>query len=108
MPAPFTEDARVLCRQKQGGPLEPVHMFRMVKAAAHRADLPGNVFRRWLRSAHTSHGLARGAPMSLVQATLSHARVRITGTYTHARPNHRSSSQAASAWPDCRSETMTR
>jgi len=41
----------------------------------------------WLRHAHASHALDRGARIHLVQATLGHSSVAITSAYLHARPN---------------------
>jgi integrase len=38
------------------------------------------------RPRRRSHALERGAPIHLVQATLGHASVAITGRYLHARP----------------------
>ncbi len=63
----------------------PVH--RVVKAAAARAGLSAEVSAHWLRHAHASHALDRGAPIHLVQATLGHASVATTGRYLHAPPN---------------------
>jgi len=40
----------------------------------------------WLRHAHATHALERGAAIHLVQATLGHASVATTGRYLHARP----------------------
>lgn len=40
----------------------------------------------WLRHAHASHALDRGAPTHLVQTTLGHASLATTGRYAHARP----------------------
>jgi site-specific recombinase XerD len=48
---------------------------------------PPGLSAHWLRHAHASHALDRGAPVSLVQATLGHASVATTGRYLHARPN---------------------
>ena len=45
----------------------------------------------WLRHAHGSHALARGADPALVRDTLGHASIETTGRYLHARP-HTSSS----------------
>ncbi len=84
-------DAPVFRSRKKGGALVPVQVFRIVKAAALRAGLPAEVSPHWLRHAHASHALDRGAPISLVQATLGHASVQTTGKYTHARPNDSSS-----------------
>lgn len=44
----------------------------------------------WLRHAHASHALDRGAPIHLVQATLGHSSVATTSRYFHARPGESS------------------
>jgi integrase/recombinase XerD len=67
--------------------LAPSHVDRIVKAAVARAGLPPSVSAHWLRHAHASHALDRGAPSPLVQATLGHASLETTGRYAHARPN---------------------
>jgi site-specific recombinase XerD len=46
----------------------------------------GGVRPHWLRHAHATHALERGAPLHLVQATLGHASVATTSKYLHARP----------------------
>ena len=54
-------------------------------AAVYLARLsPGS--RRAMRHAHASHNLDRGTPIHLVQATLGHSSVAVTGRYLHARP----------------------
>lgn len=73
-------------RSRKGGPLDASAAHRVVKAAAARAGLPPEVSAHWLRHAHASHALDRGAPVHLVQATLGHASVATTGRYLHARP----------------------
>ena len=60
---------------------------RLVKAAAARAGLPRALSAHWLRHAHASHALDRGALIHLVQATLRHASVATTRRYLHALPN---------------------
>ncbi|MDX7953460.1 tyrosine-type recombinase/integrase [Lichenihabitans sp. Uapishka_5] len=72
---------------QKGGALDPSAVHRIVKAAAARAGLSTDVSAHWLRHAHASHSLDRGAPIHLVQATLGHASVATTGRYTHARPS---------------------
>ena len=64
---------------------------RIVKAAAKR--VPGleeavadAVSPHWLRHAHASHAMDRGAPVHLVKETLGHANIATTGRYLHARP----------------------
>ncbi|MCJ2098435.1 tyrosine-type recombinase/integrase [Methylobacterium sp. E-046] len=75
---------------RKGGALDPSAVHRVVKAAAARAGLPPEVSAHWLRHAHASHSLDRGAPIHLVQATLGHASVATTGRYLHARPSESS------------------
>jgi len=82
-------DAPVFLSRK-GGALDPSAVHRIVKAAAARAGLPSDVSAHWLRHAHASHALDRGAPIHLVQATLGHASVATTGRYLHARPSESS------------------
>lgn len=77
-------------RSRKGGALDPSAVHRIVKAAAVRAGLPAEVSAHWLRHAHASHALDRGAPIHLVQATLGHASVATTGRYLHARPSESS------------------
>ena len=83
-------DAPVFLSRK-GGALDPSAVHRIVKAAAARAGLATDVSAHWLRHAHASHALDRGAPIHLVQATLGHASVATTGRYLHARPSESSS-----------------
>ncbi|MBD1806301.1 tyrosine-type recombinase/integrase [Microcoleus sp. FACHB-SPT15] len=71
---------------KSGRHLSPRNVWDIVKAAAKRAGIEGNVSAHWLRHSHASHALERGAPIHLVQATLGHASVATTGMYLHARP----------------------
>jgi integrase/recombinase XerD len=83
-------DAPVFMSQRRGH-LDPSQVHRVVKAAAKRAGLSPELSAHWLRHAHASHALDRGAPIHLVQATLGHATVATTGRYLHARPNDSSS-----------------
>ncbi len=73
-------------RSRKGGALDASAGWRIVKAAAARAGLGGAVSPHWLRHAHASHALDRGAPIHLVRETLGHASVETTGKYLHARP----------------------
>ena len=73
--------------QQRGGHLDRTQVYRIVKAAAKRAGLEGNVSPHWLRHAHASHSLERGAPLHLVQETLGHSSVATTERYLHTRPN---------------------
>jgi integrase/recombinase XerD len=72
--------------RKRGGPLKPLAVLRIVRQAAERAGIDLAVSPHWMRHAHASHALDRGAPIHLVQATLGHASITTTGRYLHARP----------------------
>ncbi len=80
-------NAPVFPSRKKGGHLNPVSAWRIVKKAAAQAGIEGNVSPHWLRHAHASHALERGAPVALVRDTLGHASVSTTNGYLHARPN---------------------
>lgn len=73
-------------QSRSGRPLERSRVLRIVKDAANRAGVPANLTTHWLRHAHASHALDRGAPIHLVQATLGHASIATTSRYLHARP----------------------
>jgi integrase/recombinase XerD len=79
-------DSAVFSSRKGKGHLHPSQVKRIVEAAATRAGIEAPVSPHWLRHAHASHALDRGAPIHLVQATLGHASVATTGKYLHARP----------------------
>lgn len=72
--------------RKKGGHLTRSQVMRIVRAQAHRAGIEANVSPHWLRHAHATHSLDRGAPIHLVQQTLGHASVATTSRYLHARP----------------------
>jgi integrase/recombinase XerD len=77
--------------RKNGTALQPAAVLRIVRAAAERAGIAARVSPHWLRHAHASHALDRGAPIHLVQATLGHSSITTTGRYLHARPKESSS-----------------
>ena len=88
-------DAPVFVSRSGGGAITAKAGHEIVKRAVTRAGLPDSVSAHWLRHAHASHALDRGAPISLVQQTLGHASVATTGRYLHARPNASSSQYLA-------------
>lgn len=85
-----SDDSPVFVSQK-GGRLDETMVHRIVKAAAVRAGIPGNVSAHWLRHSHASHALDRGASVALVRDTLGHSSLAVTSRYTHAKPNDSSS-----------------
>ena len=73
-------------RSRKGGHLDESMVWRIVRKASKRAGIDKDVSCHWLRHAHASHALDRGAPIHLVQACLGHASISSTGKYLHARP----------------------
>jgi len=73
-------------RSRKGGHLDESQVWRIVRKASKRAGIEKLVSCHWLRHAHASHALDRGAPIHLVQATLGHSSIATTGKYLHARP----------------------
>ena len=73
--------------RKKAGHLAEHSVHVMVKRTAKRAGINEGVSPHWLRHAHGSHALDRGATLAEVQSTLGHANVATTSGYLHARPN---------------------
>jgi len=59
----------------------------MVKRTAVKAGVNTAVSPHWLRHAHGSHAIDRGASLPEVQETLGHTNISTTSAYLHARPN---------------------
>lgn len=82
-------------------PMDTSQVNRIVERAAIRVGIAvytddrgrvhSHVSPHWLRHAHASHSLDRGASINLVRETLGHASIATTGKYTHARPSDSSS-----------------
>jgi site-specific recombinase XerD len=71
---------------RKGRPLTQRAVHGMVKRTAARAMINGAISPHWLRHAHGSHAIEKGAPLHEVQATLGHANISTTSGYLHARP----------------------
>src|ERR1035438_8976097 len=63
------DDQPLFPSRKRGGSLKPLAVLRIVRHAAERAGIDLAVSPHWMRHAHASHALDRGAPIHLVQAT---------------------------------------
>lgn len=83
-------DAPLFSSRKGGGPLLPRAVNRMIKAAAKAAGVNPAVSAHWLRHAHASHSLQRGATLAEVKETLGHSNVATTSVYLHAQPDRSS------------------
>jgi integrase/recombinase XerD len=80
-------DAPVFRSTRGGGHMCVSAIWRIVRKAARRAGIEGDVSPHWLRHAHANHALERGAPMALVRDSMGHSSVSTTNGYLHARPN---------------------
>jgi integrase/recombinase XerD len=79
-----------LFRSRKGGHLDPSQAWRIVRAAATRAGIEGDVSPHWFRHSHASHALDRGATIALVRDTLGHSSLAVTSMYVHAKPEESS------------------
>jgi site-specific recombinase XerD len=72
--------------RKSGGRLTERAVHGTIKRTAAAAGIEAPVSPHWLRHAHGSHAIDRGATLVEVQATLGHANISTTSGYLHARP----------------------
>src|SRR5262245_14944063 len=72
---------------RQGGSLTERAVNGMVKRTARKAGLTEGISPHWLRHAHGSHAIDRGASLPEVQSTLGHGNIATTSGYLHARPD---------------------
>jgi len=74
-------------QRRKGGHLTTPQVRRIVKATTMRSpiepDVAAKVSPDWLRHAHASHSLDKGAPLHLVQATQGHTSISATSVYLH-------------------------
>lgn len=71
---------------RKGNGLTRAQINRIVTKAATQAGIDKAVSPHWLRHAHASHSLKRGAALNLVQKSLGHSRLDTTAVYLHASP----------------------
>jgi integrase/recombinase XerD len=79
------KDEPLVVSQK-GGPISPSGIWRLVRQLALQAGIDRPVSPHWLRHAHASHALLRGAPLNVIQDDLGHSSIQTTMRYIHKRP----------------------
>jgi integrase/recombinase XerD len=72
--------------RKGGARLTERAVLGLLKRAAARGGIDAPVSPHWLRQAHASHAIDRGATLPEVQSTLGHGNIATTSGYLHARP----------------------
>lgn len=75
---------------QRAGKLDTSAVFRIVRNAGKVAGVDG-LSPHWLRHAHASHALDRGASVAVVKETLGHSNIAITNNYVHIKPEDSSS-----------------
>jgi integrase/recombinase XerD len=65
-------------------PISRFQAFRIVQASAKRAKVDPIPSPHWFRHSSATHAIEAGAPIHVVQATLGHSSITITGRYLHA------------------------
>ena len=80
-------DDPVFRSRKGGRRLTERAVNHMLKRAAAGAGINPDLSAHWLRHAHASHAIDRGAALPVVQATLGHGNISVTSGYLHARPD---------------------
>lgn len=86
MPKRIIEEiARATLQGKSGPvfPLGPRQIQAVVTALAEQAGIDLGVSPHWIRHAHASHAVDRGAPIHTVQGSLGHSSLSTTGRYLH-------------------------
>lgn len=74
-------DAAIFADQATGQPLNRHQVHRIVRRAARRVGITGNVSSHWLRHCHATHAIQNGCPLHLIQKQLGHASLATTGIY---------------------------
>jgi integrase/recombinase XerD len=76
----------VFASRKSGRKLGERAVLGTVKRAAKKAGIAAPVSPHWLRHAHASHAIDRGATLPEVQTTSGHGNIATTSGYLHTRP----------------------
>lgn len=87
---PKDNSGHIFTSRKGAGRLSEVQVHRIVKAAAQAAGINADASAHWLRHAHASHALDRGASVVTVRDTLGHASIATTNKYLHSKRNESS------------------
>jgi len=68
------------------GGLDPSQAWRIVQDVARRAGIARSVSPHFMRHAHATHAIDRGATITTVRDTLGHSSIAVTDRYAHVRP----------------------
>lgn len=85
----FPEESCFISRKTSEGltkSLSTVQVWRIVKAAAKKANLSCTPSPHWIRHTSATHSVEYGAPIHVVKASLGHSSISTTGKYLDIRP----------------------
>jgi len=77
------------------GSLDPSQAWRIVQDVARRAGIERSVSPHFMRHAHATHAIDRGAKITTVRDTLGHSSIAVTDRYAHVRPTESSGTSLA-------------
>jgi integrase/recombinase XerD len=80
------ENGAVFRSRKGQTAITTTQAYRIVRDAADRVGITGNVSPHWLRHSHASHALDNNAPIHTVQKSLGHSSITTTERYLHSNP----------------------
>jgi integrase/recombinase XerD len=78
-------------QSRTGKHLDRMRVHRIVKAAAQKAGIDAKASSHWLRHSHATHAIERDCPLHLLQQSMGHSSIAVTGVYLHSRPDQGSS-----------------
>jgi integrase/recombinase XerD len=89
------QDPDPVFRSQKANSTSGIHPFalgtkaikQIISMAASRARIRKPVTPHWLRHAHITHSLDRGASMATVRETVGHSNLSVTSIYSHAQPD---------------------
>jgi len=81
-------------QERRNGRLDRTAVNRIVRRAGRSIGVPA-LSPHWLRHAHASHALDKGATVAVVKETLGHSSIAVTSRYLHARPGESSALKLA-------------
>ena len=88
---PKSDKCNNIFTSRTGRKLTRTAIHYRIKKAAENAGINEKVSSHWLRHSHATCAIENGCDLHLLQQSLGHSSLAITGKYLHARPNQSSS-----------------
>ena len=88
---PKSDKSNTIFVSRTGRKLTRNAIHYRIKKAAENAGLSDKISSHWLRHSHATCAIESGCDLHLLQQSLGHSSLAVTGKYLHARPNQSSS-----------------